>query len=519
VISPLARLRPAFTSVLVTVALAGLARHAWAGDEGCVTCHADEDMDEPYRKPALAFAKDVHAKAGLSCTVCHGGVDGTLDYVEAHDKAKGFRGAVPAGEVVSLCAGCHDDAARMKSLGGSVPETPPGAAFRGSVHGRVHPVEGFELPTCISCHGAHGILPPSDPASSVHPTHVPETCARCHQDLDTMRAFTSALVRVDQLIEYRTSVHGKRLAEGDTKVAVCSSCHGHHAILPASDPQSKVYPTRVAETCGACHADPKRMAGYKGLSTSQLHDYEQSVHYRALVEKGDLSAPTCNDCHGNHGATPPQVRAVENICGQCHTRPAELLAGTALESELRKEKLPGCVTCHGNHAVTRPDDELLDRVAAGTTPLGWKPGEPWKGTALTLRADIRRLDDRLREVRALVDEVAGYGMDMTQARLRLRQAQDQLLQARVSVHAFDTGVMRGILEGTQDELGGLELARRAETLAQEGLHERAFRRVGLAVALGLILLLIVLLLLKIRRLGPPDALHPQGSGPMRVGGQ
>ncbi len=33
---------------------------------------------------------------------------------------------------------------------------------------------------CASCHGAHSILPSSDPASTIHRGHLAETCGRCH---------------------------------------------------------------------------------------------------------------------------------------------------------------------------------------------------------------------------------------------------------------------------------------------------------------------------------------------------
>ena len=54
------------------------------------------------------------------------------------------------------------------------------------------------------------------------------------------------------------------------------------------------------------------MAGYN-IPTDVVTKYKQSVHYEALTKKGDLSAPTCNICHGNHGATPPGVESVANV--------------------------------------------------------------------------------------------------------------------------------------------------------------------------------------------------------------
>ena len=132
-----------------------------------------------------------------------------------------------------------------------------------------------------------------------------------------MRQYNPSL-RVDQVAEYYTSVHGKRLKElKDPKVATCASCHKPHSIRPANDARSSVHPLHVAETCGSCHANKDYMASYK-IPTDQVEKYKKSVHWKMISTKGDLSAPTCNDCHGNHGAAPPGVSSVVNVCGQCH---------------------------------------------------------------------------------------------------------------------------------------------------------------------------------------------------------
>jgi hypothetical protein len=42
---------------------------------------------------------------------------------------------------------------------------------------------GFtRVATCADCHGAHDILPASDPRSSVSSAKRVETCARCHKN-------------------------------------------------------------------------------------------------------------------------------------------------------------------------------------------------------------------------------------------------------------------------------------------------------------------------------------------------
>ncbi|MGE5693056.1 MAG: hypothetical protein ACM3YF_04675, partial [Candidatus Zixiibacteriota bacterium] len=87
----------------------------------------------------------------------------------------------------------------------------------------------------ISCAGCHGGDPKEeDPDLSMSPAkgfigvpkpqQLPAFCARCHSDVEYMKHYNPKLP-TDQLAQYKTSVHGKRLAKGDTLVATCISCH------------------------------------------------------------------------------------------------------------------------------------------------------------------------------------------------------------------------------------------------------------------------------------------------------
>ena len=148
------------------------------------------------------------------------------------------------------------------------------------------------------------------------------------------------LERVDQAAEYATSVHGTRLAGGNQKVATCVSCHHAHGVRRVKDARAPVFSTNVAALCASCHANAEHMKGYTAsggtaLSTSQRDDYQKSVHFDALTRQNDLSAQTCNDCHGNHGATPPGVGAVSNVCGTCHAVFATKFATSAHSPDLQ----------------------------------------------------------------------------------------------------------------------------------------------------------------------------------------
>ena len=128
------------------------------------------------------------------------------------------------------CPGCHRGA-------------PPGSAaviaverWQGSVHA------GARV-TCDRCHGGHpeattregahaGMVSPSDPASPVHSTHVPETCGRCHDP---------------QYQEFIRSRH-YRVLQGAApgEAPTCVTCHGamHTEVLT---------PETVAAACARCH--------------------------------------------------------------------------------------------------------------------------------------------------------------------------------------------------------------------------------------------------------------------------
>jgi len=174
--------------------------------------------------------------------------------------------------------------------------------------------------TCVNCHGGDAASDDPDKAMSpkagwkgkIERKQIPQLCGSCHSDPAFVRQFNPSL-RTDQLAQYRTSVHGKRLAAGDTKVAVCTDCHSVHDVRAPADPRSTVNPVNVANTCARCHADASYMSGYS-IPTDQFAKYSASVHHQALMVRGDLSAPTCPTCHGNHGAAPPGVDKVQNVC-------------------------------------------------------------------------------------------------------------------------------------------------------------------------------------------------------------
>jgi hypothetical protein len=504
------------------------------------------------------------------------------------------------------------------------------------VHATVNDVH---MKAGLSCHDCHGGNPDPklagdpaamDPAFKASPfigkperKAIPAFCGRCHSSLVFMRRFQPQ-ARVDQVAEYLTSHHGQALARGDASVATCIDCHGVHGIRAVSDPESPVYPTHVPDTCGRCHSDPKRMKGHfdehgRQLPVDQQAKWRRSVHAKALLEKGDLSAPTCNDCHGNHGAMPPGVESVAFVCGNCHGREAELFRasrkheGFAMHNELLATAGGGCapchdpapkaatqithfsecVTCHENHGIVRPTIALLGNLPEvpcvfcheGRGPMAVQVPEPQNKRANYLQrrdlllgeakklglagddrfdwlvdralelpwhresAEFKRLFDKFRigkthytytdpvtkkdvrvAVRRCADCHAGDasigrdvshkyvegmhevtsltaraerillaaqrgGVEVRSVRPELDGAVDSQIELEVLVHSFNP---EGAFEEKRKE--GVTHAAAALKAGQHSLAELTYRRKGLTVALGFIVLLLVGLGAKIRQL-------------------
>ncbi len=106
---------------------------------------------------------------------------------------------------------------------------------------------------CADCHGgdptsdevtvamstAAGFIGKPDRATTVG------VCGNCHSDVERMRQYQ---LPTDQLVKYRASVHGQRLLTAqDTRVAICTDCHGVHDVKKASDPTAPGLPAERSE--------------------------------------------------------------------------------------------------------------------------------------------------------------------------------------------------------------------------------------------------------------------------------
>jgi hypothetical protein len=235
------------------------------------------------------------------------------------------------------------------------------------------------------------------------------------------------------------------------------------------------------------------MSGYD-IPTDQLEQYRSSVHRQRLVEAGDVSAPTCNDCHGNHGAAPPGVAWVGNVCGQCHATMGELFRESRHAELFTMLGVPGCATCHGNHAITEATTEFLGATDGTACAQCHAPDDPGGVVAQQMRTLIDSLDARLDSARHLLEHAENNGMEVSQALFELEAANNARIGARAAVHGFDlVAVESEVTDGLAVTEAGIRAGERA-------LDEWDFRRIGLAVSVMIILALIGGLVLKIRQL-------------------
>ena len=208
-------------------------------DGACLECHGDPQVradteEEGPRPPYVnvrAGANSMHR--ALACVECHAGI-----------------GALPHSEPLEAvdCGACHAAVA---------------AEYGRSIHGRRRAAGVLEAPGCAACHGEHTVAAPADPASRVAPRNIPATCAACHEE--ERLALKYGLPR-RRFATYLDSYHGIVNRFGEAAAANCASCHGAHAILPATDPSSSIHPDNLGNTCGTCHPGAE-----KGLAGARVH--------------------------------------------------------------------------------------------------------------------------------------------------------------------------------------------------------------------------------------------------------
>jgi len=241
-----------------------------------------------------------------------------------------------------MCLRCHGESATERS-----PETP--TVMTGILDRSVHSELG-----CSDCHNINPAVKHKDTRDVL--------CGQCH---------------VEEAEGYARSPHveGREVSLED--IPTCVTCHGGHDILAIADPESKTNHKNSVSICITCHEDESVTEKFEVLpKTQMIRAYENSVHGRALMVKGNLEAPACVDCHGSHSFMPsddpesPVYKThISATCGRCHAEIAEhfdeSVHGTALAEGVLES--PTCTNCHGEHDI-RAHVDPKSKVYAGNVP-------------------------------------------------------------------------------------------------------------------------------------------------------
>jgi len=328
--------------LVLTLVLVAVAAVCWAQDEeaesidssACTTCHEKSSHDTDF---ADDLSHSVHE--GMDCLDCH-----VHQNVVPHPTvAKGQC------DVCDGCRTCHEDAAQQYKA-----------------HGRSAIGTCEDTPHCSDCHGDHDILPSTVKQSKTHPSNLPQTCGRCHSDINLTTKYEILLHNPIEI--YASSVHGRASKGGVYVAATCNDCHStggtSHRILPPGDRESSINHFNIPITCGKCH---------KGVES----DYWEGIHGK-LAARGETDAPVCTHCHGEHGILSPddplspvsRAKVAELTCSPCHESavlnekyniPSGRLTTFidsyhGLKTKAGDTHVANCASCHGAHRVLPSSD-------------------------------------------------------------------------------------------------------------------------------------------------------------------
>jgi len=362
----------------------------------------------------------------------------------------------------------------------------------------IHIQEGL---SCAGCHGGDPTI--SDEEESMNPSKgfvgvpdvkdIPMYCGKCHSKIEIMRVYQPR-IETDQVTQYYTSVHGKKLKRGDENVATCISCHSSHSILPATDTRSTVYPIQLPHTCNKCHGNSEIMNKYN-LDANQFELYSKSVHGIALLENKDIGAPSCNDCHGNHGAAPPGLASVAHVCGTCHVNNMNYFKNTEMAQAFEDADFHGCEECHGNHLVEKTNDDMIGVGENSLCTDCHAEREKGYSTAVEIRRLLKDLTNEYDSVSNKLVEVKNKGMNDIEIEYKLQEGKQNLIQSRTLIHTFST---ERVNEKTSE---GIKVLKEAALLSDEEIDKYYTRRNGFAIATLIFIIIAIALYFRIREMG------------------
>jgi cytochrome b subunit of formate dehydrogenase len=308
------------------VAVAKSATPAPNSTAACLECHRDHGLSMKKAGQTVSlfvdekvFAKSAHSS--LDCTDCHEKFDGN---------------SIPhrTPMVAVDCTSCHDDTGKKHPF-----------------HPRLvqMPLPAGQDTSCTTCHGTHGVVPVKQPAFPFADGSQPNACGQCH---------------AAERDHFTASAHGQALASKETNAPDCLTCHQQPVVAIA--PARLTLAQKLAQTkqCESCHVGKENVAGQVLRGTKFVASFDQSVHGMAL-QRGRVEAANCVDCHGAHEMNRAMVASartnklhVAETCAKCHGKIAAEFDASIHASALHKGNLdaPTCTNCHGEHDIRGHND-------------------------------------------------------------------------------------------------------------------------------------------------------------------
>jgi len=134
----------------------------------CAKCHNDV---------YIQYSRGIHGKAlaaGIldapNCADCHG----EHEILPINDPKSPIN---PSNIADYVCGKCHNNPQLVEKFGLGKDQF---SSYQDSYHGLAVRNGSLKAANCTSCHRAHDILPASNPASSINPNNITNTCRQCH---------------------------------------------------------------------------------------------------------------------------------------------------------------------------------------------------------------------------------------------------------------------------------------------------------------------------------------------------
>ncbi len=361
----------------------------------CMDCHEAEFKARKKGQPKEwvgvkpeAYSHSAHAK--LNCIECHSGITDTphdskvpppVACASCHEKALAKHAFHPRVALTPMpvnkdtncreCHGAHDTVrVRQKEFEFAGPAQTQACGrcheaakdYLASAHGASPAAPSRIAPDCLTCHQERIASQAPGQTLAALKFRQARLCESCHVEKTEVADKTNFGAKFVSLFD--RSVHGAALQAGNAESATCIDCHGAHAMNKAAAAGARVNRLHLTETCAKCHR-------------KQAAQYLTSVHAVALG-KGNLDAPGCTNCHGEHdiklhtdpAAPVNKANLAQQVCAECHAS-VRLTKKYGLAGDTFKTfadsyhglavrggavEVVNCASCHGVHAIKSQND-------------------------------------------------------------------------------------------------------------------------------------------------------------------